>query len=433
MSLTISNVDAMVAMGVGDSNEWADVENQLAAMLPGVDSDSLNSAIRQYVAANPTATPAEVLEAVVTQLNPDITSDEVAALRSEWEEFAQTTNLAPADLMAILGPETVSVEGMSARDLMAMALLMIIEVLGEEAANEMLAGFDERDALMELAHQKADEITAKAWISFACSMTSAVISVVGGAVSLGMTMKSTPSSKADADAPDSLGTGTGTTTPTTQTQSQPQVDAPDDLGLDDVAPKTTTQPGTTVDGPTTQVDAPDDAPDTQAPKTTAPDTSSQGTTQPSDAPDDAPDTQAPKSPTTETKGSTQGTDAPDDAPDTDAPGTTDGKTPGSGGTDGKKPSESAMAKATKIQTLVMAMNQFTQGAAGVFSSGGQLGAGLMDAQIALTDGEMSVTQSMLSHHQEMQKLAEEVMAAMIEVFNSLKNQQYQTFQQISRI
>ena len=182
--LLISGINtAMTAKTMdGDVNELKDVEQKLSALLPGIDSGELNSAIREYIQANPSATPAEVLEAVVTQLDPSVTTEQVSALRTEWEQFAQTTKLDAGELLGVMQLPGVGDEltPTSVKDMMAMLVLMMIELFGEEAADQLLEGFAERDNIMALAKEKATQMRTMAWIQLGTGLTSAAISIYGG-------------------------------------------------------------------------------------------------------------------------------------------------------------------------------------------------------------------------------------------------------------
>lgn len=182
--LSINTISSAMEIGFlgGDEGEWGDVENKLAELLPGVDSDDLTAEIKKYIEANPSATPAEVLEAVVTKLNPDVTTEQVSALRTEWEQFATTTGLGPDTLLEIMAtPETSgSSSSMSVKDLMAQLMLLMIEIFGEEAANELLEGFSERDTIMDLAKEKAAQLRTQAWTQLAMGLCSAACSIAGG-------------------------------------------------------------------------------------------------------------------------------------------------------------------------------------------------------------------------------------------------------------
>jgi hypothetical protein len=170
----------------GDADQWQDVEQKLTELLPGVDSQTLSSAIANYIEAHPTATPGEVLEAVVRQLNPAVASEQVAALRTEWEQFAATTTLDAASLLEVMktpaaGAPTIE----SMRDIMAMLVLLMIEIMGEESASQLMEGFAQRDEIMALAKEKAAEMRTMAWTQLALGLTSAAISIAGGLMGMG--------------------------------------------------------------------------------------------------------------------------------------------------------------------------------------------------------------------------------------------------------
>jgi len=170
----------------GDADQWQDVEQKLTELLPGVDSQTLSSAIANYIEAHPTATPGEVLEAVVSQLNPAVASEQVAALRTEWEQFAATTTLDAASLLEVMktpaaGAPTIE----SVRDIMAMLVLLMIEIMGEESASQLMEGFAQRDEIMALAKEKAAEMRTMAWTQLALGLTSAAISIAGGLMGMG--------------------------------------------------------------------------------------------------------------------------------------------------------------------------------------------------------------------------------------------------------
>ena len=163
--------------------ELADVANMLNELLPDVDMAELDEAMQAYAMAHPEATKADVLEAVVKQYKPDITTSEIAALRTEWEEFSEALEALKDDqgwFTEIQGSYMDMKTGMSVMDMMAELRLMMVEVFGEEAASNMLQGFAERDALMELAKEKAEEMRFMAGAQLACGLASAGFQIAGG-------------------------------------------------------------------------------------------------------------------------------------------------------------------------------------------------------------------------------------------------------------
>jgi hypothetical protein len=188
MSITITGISTALGADLmaGDEKEWQDVEQTLTELLPGVDTTTLSAAITSYIEAHPSATPGEVLEAVVTQLNPSLATDQVAALRTEWEQFAASTSLDAASLLEVMKtpePDAPTIESM--RDIMAMLLMLMIEIMGEESASQLMEGFAQRDQIMALAKEKAAEMRAMAWTQLAMGLTSAAISIVGGLAGMG--------------------------------------------------------------------------------------------------------------------------------------------------------------------------------------------------------------------------------------------------------
>ena len=192
--LSISTLSTAMDIGylTGSSDELKDVENKLAELLPGVSSEDLTSEIKKYVEANPSATPSEVLEAVVTKLNPDVTTEQVSALRTEWEQFAQTTGLPPDALLEVMAPPetTGTTTSTSVKDMMAALMMLMIEVFGEDAASSLLEGFQERDTIMKLAKDKASELRAQAGWQLGLGLCSAGCSIVGGIGGMGMSKNS---------------------------------------------------------------------------------------------------------------------------------------------------------------------------------------------------------------------------------------------------
>lgn len=203
--LTINSISTAISSGTidGDLSEWQDVKDQLSALLPNVSSEELTTAIQEYMQANPTATPAEVLEAVVTNLNPNASAEAVAALRTEWEQFADTTGLNASALLYVMAmPETEGTEVTreSVKDMMANLMMLMIEIFGEEAASQLLEGFSERDTIMELAKQKAEEMRTQAGWQLAMGLTSATIQIAGGLWSMNAAGKTLNMSESEAAA-----------------------------------------------------------------------------------------------------------------------------------------------------------------------------------------------------------------------------------------
>ena len=162
------------------NKELADVSNMLNDLLPDVDMAELDEAMQAYATAHPNATKADVLEAVVTQYKPDITNSEVAALRTEWEQFTAALDDDPSWFLETQSSSMSNKTGMSVQDMMAQLMLTMIEVFGEEAANQLLAGFSERDTIMALAKEKAAEMRFMAGMQLACGLASAGFQIAGG-------------------------------------------------------------------------------------------------------------------------------------------------------------------------------------------------------------------------------------------------------------
>ena len=181
---------------LADDKAFAGLVDTIMDTVPkGVTKDDVMAAINQAIADTPGADMDEILEAAVDRLNQDhggiMDGAAAAALHDAWDTYKDASGLADDDIGAILAdPVSVTLDQVeksstSIKQILAMLYLLMIELAGEESANQLLEGCAQRDQIKELAKEKASKIRTKAWIEFGTQMATATINVTSGMVSFG--------------------------------------------------------------------------------------------------------------------------------------------------------------------------------------------------------------------------------------------------------
>ncbi|MDD9303410.1 MAG: hypothetical protein HUK40_14145 [Desulfobacter sp.] len=170
------------------------MDSIMDAVPEGVSREEVGKAIDDAIKANPDASMKEIMEAAVNTINTDhgVTSDasEISAMKAAWDDFTTDTGLTGENIKEILTDPVSFVlsdentSEVSVKKMLAMLYLLMIEMAGEESANQLLEGCKQRYEIMEIAKEKAGDLRTKAWVSFAAGAISAGIQIYGGAKGL---------------------------------------------------------------------------------------------------------------------------------------------------------------------------------------------------------------------------------------------------------
>jgi len=102
MSLLGIDTSQLISRYQNNESEWNDVEDALAKAFPGQSAAELHAAATIFIAENPDATMDELLAALQTQFSVEISAELVTEIRKEWDEFSTSSDLSPAELLAVL-------------------------------------------------------------------------------------------------------------------------------------------------------------------------------------------------------------------------------------------------------------------------------------------------------------------------------------------
>jgi len=178
------------------------LNTQILAAVPDATPKQVGEAIDQIKADNPNWTMDQVFEAVIGELNPDCEADTINQIRSSWQEFTGVSNLSNDDISEILASPIDFVSNDDAasettiKNTLVILALLLIDIAGEESAFEMLEGCSQRDEIMKLAHEKAEDIKAKAKIGLAVGLTSSVVQIGASSMSMSNASKGLTAAKA---------------------------------------------------------------------------------------------------------------------------------------------------------------------------------------------------------------------------------------------
>lgn len=187
-------IHASFTSGMDDDAAYHALVDQIMESMPeGVTRDDVMDAINKAIADEPDTPMEEILERVVKEINEahGIKADNttIKDLHNAWDAFQKDTGLADDKIASILvDPANLENFGelseTSIKEMLAWLYLVMIEIAGEESANQLYAGCRKRDEIMALARDKADKIRDKATIQFATQMVSAGLQVAGGAAGM---------------------------------------------------------------------------------------------------------------------------------------------------------------------------------------------------------------------------------------------------------
>jgi ribosomal protein L11 len=178
------------------------LNQQILAAVPDSTPEEVGQAIDRIKTANPGQTMDEVFAAAVKELNPGCDTDKINQIRSSWQEFTGVSNLSTDDIGKVLtNPAEYIVNNPDStektiKNTMAMLMLLMVEIAGEESANQLLEGFAQRDEVMSIAKAKADDIRAKAIVSLVMGLVSAGVQIGTSAAAMGIASKGFNATKA---------------------------------------------------------------------------------------------------------------------------------------------------------------------------------------------------------------------------------------------
>ncbi|WP_022665964.1 hypothetical protein [Desulfospira joergensenii] len=175
-----------------DNEKLEALQNMILAAAPDATPEqvgqAIDDAIAQAKAENPDSpvNMEEIFETAVKSLNSECTDEAVTNIKNAWQEFTGINNLNQDDIGQILvspfsfvaTDEDASVA--TIQNTLALLVLLMIEIAGEESANQLLEGFDQKDTIMALAKEKAAKLREKAWVNFGFGLAAAGSQALGG-------------------------------------------------------------------------------------------------------------------------------------------------------------------------------------------------------------------------------------------------------------
>ena len=168
------------------------LNQQILAAVPDSNAEEVGEAIDKINTANPSWTMDEVFAAAVKELNPSCDTDKINQIRSSWQEFTGVSNLSTDDIGKVLTNPTEYIVNnpdsteKTIKNTMATLMLLMVEIAGEESANQLLEGFAQRDEVMSIAKAKANDIRAKAITNLVMGLISAGVQIGTSAASMRM-------------------------------------------------------------------------------------------------------------------------------------------------------------------------------------------------------------------------------------------------------
>ncbi|MBI9092601.1 MAG: hypothetical protein JEZ12_25575 [Desulfobacterium sp.] len=174
-----------------DDRALATLNDEILAAVPGATPEEVGQTIDRIKAEKPNWTMDQVFEAAIKELNPSCEAETINTIRAAWQEFTGVSNLSNDDIGNILASPLGFVTGddqaseRTIKETLAVLMLLMIEIAGEESANQMFEGFQQRDEIMTIAMEKADDIRTKAVISMVVGLASAAVQIGGSAMSMG--------------------------------------------------------------------------------------------------------------------------------------------------------------------------------------------------------------------------------------------------------
>ncbi len=178
------------------------LNQDILAAIPDSTPEEVGEAIDRIKTANPSWTMDQVFEAAVRELNPGCDTEKINQIRTSWQEFTGISSLSTDDIGKILTNPAEYVLGnpeiteKTIKNTMAMLMLLMVEIAGEESANQLLEGFAQRDEIMAIAREKAKDIMAKAIVNLVVGLASAAIQIGASASAMSNASKGLNAAKA---------------------------------------------------------------------------------------------------------------------------------------------------------------------------------------------------------------------------------------------
>ncbi|MBF0201651.1 MAG: hypothetical protein HQK66_10130 [Desulfamplus sp.] len=178
-----------------DDDALASLNKEIKAALPDVKSSDIGQAIDKVRTENPDWTMDKVFDAVVRGLNPDCGTESLNKIRAAWQDFTSCGNLSSDDVSQILrapvefAMNNSDVSQATIKNTLALLMLLMVEIAGEESASNLLEGAHKRDEILSLAQEKAKDIRVKAWVNLAVGVISSAVQIGSGVLSLGSLLK----------------------------------------------------------------------------------------------------------------------------------------------------------------------------------------------------------------------------------------------------
>ena len=153
MSLSGVDTSQMMARFTTEESqqEWADVKEALLKAFPGQSMEELQAAATAVLAGNPNLGVDDLVVILADKFDVSVSSEKAAAIRTEWEEFNQVSELSPSELMEVLDDysgDSVNTKGQK-------YLLLLVNLLRQELS-ELTSKTDEADLEAEKSKFEAD-------------------------------------------------------------------------------------------------------------------------------------------------------------------------------------------------------------------------------------------------------------------------------------
>lgn len=204
MNITFDNLSLythLTADSNQDNQKLADLKNQMLSAVPDASQEEITAATDKAIQDARTANPdsplnmEEIFETAVRQLNPGCENEAITRIRNAWQDFTGVNNLSQDDIGQIL----VSPFGFVASDentslatiqnTMAILFLLMIEIAGEESANQLLEGSIQAEKIMEIAKNKKNKLIEKAIVTAVTGFISAAVQGIASTASMACSIK----------------------------------------------------------------------------------------------------------------------------------------------------------------------------------------------------------------------------------------------------
>lgn len=185
-----------------DDKALENLNQQILAAVPDKTPEQVGEAIDKIKSDNPNWTMDQVFEAAIGELNPDCDAEAINEIRSSWQEFTGVSNLSTDDVGKILASPFQFVTNdkdsseKTIKNTLAVLMLLMVEIAGQESANQLFEGFQQRDEIMTIAKEKANDLRTKAIVSLVTGLISATIQIGASSLAMSSASKGLNASKA---------------------------------------------------------------------------------------------------------------------------------------------------------------------------------------------------------------------------------------------